>query len=62
MQELLDNPNNADAAQHAAYAMFKKSSAEYSKRVRTEAAKYTAVPAGAVAGGGGGHDDDVILL
>lgn len=32
VQELLDNPNNSDAAQDAAYRMFKKSTVEYSKR------------------------------
>lgn len=32
VQELLDNPNNSDAAQDAAYKLFKKSTLEYSKR------------------------------
>ena len=63
VQELLDNPNNADAAQEAAYKLFKKSGAEYAKRVRIEAAKYTEAPAGFVAGGGAtGAEDDVIVL
>ena len=64
VQELLDNPNNADAAQEAAYRLFKKSGAEYAKRVRIEAAKYTEAPVDFVATGGGatGAEDDVIVL
>ena len=65
VQELLDNPNNADAAQEAAYKLFKKSTVEYQKRVRIEVAKYTEVQAARGAAGGSGAagaDDDVILL
>ena len=64
VQELLDNPNNADTAQEAAYRLFKKSGAEYAKRVRIEAAKYTEAPVDFVATGGGatGAEDDVIVL
>ena len=64
VKELLDNHNNADAAQEAAYRLFKKSGAEYSKRVRIEAAKYTEAPVDFVATGGGatGAEDDVIVL
>ena len=40
VQELLDNPNNADAAQDAAYRLYKRSGTEYAKRVRIEASKY----------------------
>lgn len=65
VQELLDNPNNADAAQDAAYRLYKKSGTEYAKRVRIEASKYmeASVPT-MPAGGTGpvGGDDDVILL
>lgn len=74
VQELLDNPNNADAAQENAYRLFKKSTVDYGKRVRIEAAKYTELPGGG-GGGGGGYavggssaagsgaaNDEVILL
>ena len=65
VQELLDNPNNADAAQDAAYRLYKRSGTEYAKRVRIEASKYmeASVPT-LPAGGTGpvGGDDDVILL
>ena len=40
-------------AQEAAYRLFKKSGAEYAKRVRIEAAKYTEAPVDFVATGGG---------
>ena len=55
-------PTTPDAAQ-AAYKLFKKGGAEYAKRVRIEAAKYTEAPAGFVAGGGATRaEDDVIVL
>jgi ubiquitin-conjugating enzyme E2 I len=64
VQELLDNPNNADAAQDVAYKLYKKSKAEYSKRVRIEAARYTETATGGAGGGGGGTNanDAVVIL
>ena len=41
VQDLLDTPNNSDAAQQAAMDLYAKSKVEYQKRVRLEAAKYT---------------------
>jgi ubiquitin-conjugating enzyme E2 I len=62
VQELLDNPNNGDAAQHAAYALFKKSKVEYAKRVRVEAAKYAETPTAVFMSNAGGTTEEVICL
>uniref|UniRef100_A0A7S0SIR3 SUMO-conjugating enzyme UBC9 n=1 Tax=Mantoniella antarctica TaxID=81844 RepID=A0A7S0SIR3_9CHLO len=62
VQELLDNPNNSDAAQDGAYRLFKRSKVEYGKRIRIEAAKYTEIPAAGGRIAATGADDDVILL
>jgi ubiquitin-conjugating enzyme E2 I len=69
VQELLDNPNNADAAQDAAYRLYKQPGPGYAKRVRVEAAKYSEAHAlGAHAGGNGGGgagaagDEEVIMV
>jgi ubiquitin-conjugating enzyme E2 I len=63
VQELMDNPNNGDAAQDAAYRLFKKSEVEYAKRVRVEAAKYADAPAATfVSPAGGGAAEEVICL
>lgn len=64
VQELLDNPNNADAAQDAAYRLYKRSSTDYAARVRLEAAKYTeqAPPPTVTAAANNGNDDDVVIL
>jgi ubiquitin-conjugating enzyme E2 I len=39
IQDLLDEPNPDSPAQSEAYALFKKSKDEYSKRIRAEARK-----------------------
>ena len=62
VQELLDNPNNGDAAQHAAYALFKRSKVEYQKRVRVEAAKYAETPTAVFVSGANGGTEEVICL
>ena len=41
MQDLLDNPNNDDAANSAAYSALKKSKVQYEKRVIEEVKKYS---------------------
>ena len=53
IQELLDNPNNADAANNVAYNALTKSKAGYKKRVLEEVQKYNVHA---------GRDDDVIVL
>ena len=40
-QDLLDTPNIRDPAQAEAYTIFTQNRAEYDKRVRQQAAKYT---------------------
>jgi ubiquitin-conjugating enzyme E2 I len=40
IQDLLDNPNNDDAAQEEAFRIYKRSKTEYSKRVKLQAKKY----------------------
>ena len=40
IQDLLANPNNADPAQKEPYELFRKSTDDFWKRVRTEARKY----------------------
>jgi ubiquitin-conjugating enzyme E2 I len=40
IQELLNNPNNSDAAQTKPYEMLQRSKVEYEARVRQEAKKY----------------------
>ncbi|KHJ90075.1 ubiquitin--protein ligase [Oesophagostomum dentatum] len=42
IQDLLDNPNPGDPAQVEAYHIFCLNRAEYEKRVRQEAARYSA--------------------
>ena len=41
VQDLLDNPNNDDAANSAAYSALKKSKVQYEKRVIEEVKKYS---------------------
>ena len=62
-------PQHADAAQDAAYRLYKQPGPGYAKRVRVEAAKYSEAHAlGAHAGGTGGGgagaagDEEVIML
>jgi ubiquitin-conjugating enzyme E2 I len=43
VQDLLDNPNNDDAAQHAAFQVYSRSKAEYSKKVKAQAKKFAVV-------------------
>lgn len=40
VQDLLETPNNGDAAQREAHDVYKRSKSEYSKRVREEAKKF----------------------
>ena len=40
VQELLNEPNNADAAQWSAMQIFAKDKVEYEKRVKAEVAQY----------------------
>lgn len=40
IQDLLDNPNNDDAAQATAYKVYKDNRAEYARRVRAQAKEY----------------------
>jgi len=42
IQELLDSPNNADAAQEPAWRLLQQSVPKYIERVKTEVAKYPA--------------------
>jgi len=42
IQELLDTPNNADAAQTAAFELLEESIPKYIQRVKMEVAKYPA--------------------
>ncbi len=63
VQELLDNPNNSDAANSQAYQIFKKSSIEYAKRVRVESAKYAEAPTAVYSvNGATGRTEEVICL
>lgn len=41
IQDLLDNPNNSDAAQDKAYRDYKNNRAEYKRKVRAQAARNT---------------------
>ena len=43
IQELLDSPNNRDAAQEPAWRLFDKDQAKYMLRVKEEVRKYTPV-------------------
>jgi ubiquitin-conjugating enzyme E2 I len=43
LQDLLDNPNNSDAAQRHAYEVYRRSKTEYSKKVREQAKRFTAI-------------------
>jgi len=44
VRDLLDNPNNASAANHAAFESYKKANkAEYNKKVREQALRYRPV-------------------
>lgn len=42
IQELLDSPNNSDAAQEPAWRLLQQSVPKYIERVKTEVAKYPA--------------------
>ncbi|KAG0617104.1 hypothetical protein M758_5G163600 [Ceratodon purpureus] len=44
IQELLDDPNLASAAQHQAYNLFYKDRASYNRRIKKQAEKYPAPP------------------
>ena len=55
IQELLDTPNNGDAAQEPAWKLYNKSQPDYIKRVKEEVAKYPH-------GGGGGGGADVVIM
>jgi ubiquitin-conjugating enzyme E2 I len=54
VQDLLDNPNNDDAANSDAYASLKRSKEQYKKRVIEEVKKYSKNYAV--------DDDDVIIM
>ena len=41
VRDLLDNPNNSDAAQQAAYDCFNKSRVEYDKKIKEQAKRFT---------------------
>ena len=44
IQELLDTPNNRDAAQEPAWRLFDKDQAKYIMRIKEEVRKYTPAP------------------
>lgn len=42
VQDLLDTPNNDDAAQRTAYQVYRRSKSEYSKKIKAQAKKFAA--------------------
>jgi ubiquitin-conjugating enzyme E2 I len=47
IQELLDSPNNKDAAQEPAWRLFDRDQAKYILRIKEEVRKYTPAPGAA---------------